>query len=61
MTQKRGNWRVVMRCEVTKEVYCQDCTEEQAIVSPWDHSVGEQEVEQHDWRVVDMKEDRQPC
>lgn len=48
--QKR-NWIATMRCVVTKTVTLEDCTEEQALNNPWDHSVDEQESDQRDWDI----------
>ena len=49
-------WIVEMVCSVKKQVICEDCTEEQAYESPFDHAVDEIELEQIDWEVVDVKE-----
>jgi hypothetical protein len=49
---KTGNWKVRVRCVVTKIVYCDNCTEEEARAEPWDYAVEEHEVEQVDWAVT---------
>ena len=33
--EKKSSWVVRMRCVVTKEVVCDDCTEEEAKKNPW--------------------------
>jgi hypothetical protein len=47
---------VKMKCTVIKEVICDDCTEEQATEQPWEHATQEQELEQTEWEVLDVKE-----
>lgn len=46
------SWIVTMKCEVTKEVIVEDCTEREARENPFDHAVEENEIEQYDWRVL---------
>jgi hypothetical protein len=54
--EKRGSWIVTMRCVITKEVYLEDCTEEQAgSIDCWDHAVDENEVDQIDWEIQSVK------
>ena len=48
----KGNWEVIMECVVRKNVYCEDCTEEEAKANPWDHAKEETEMEQVDWEVL---------
>lgn len=48
----KGNWIVTMRCVVTKSVYLEGCTEEEASNNPWEFAVDEHEVEQIDWDVM---------
>jgi hypothetical protein len=40
---------------VVKEVICEDCTKQEARTNPWDHAVCEEEIEQIDWDVTDVK------
>jgi hypothetical protein len=47
---------VRVRCVVIKSVICEDCTEEQAWESPFDHAVDEIEIYQSDWDVLDIKD-----
>ena len=49
----------VVRCEcvVHKDVYVEDCTEEQARADPWEYAVDEQEVDQWDWKVLSVTPD----
>jgi hypothetical protein len=51
------NYRVRVRCVVTKSVYCEDCTEEQARTDPFGHATDEQEMDQEDWKVLEVEED----
>lgn len=44
-----------MKCVVFKDVYCVDCTEEEARENPWDYAEDEREVDQVDWDVRDVK------
>jgi hypothetical protein len=57
MTKRKdkGSWLVTMRCTVTKEVVCENCTEEEARANPWDHAISEEEMGQEDWEVKDVK------
>lgn len=48
---KKGSWIVTIKAEVTKEVYCYDCTESEAREKPFDHADYERELEQIDWEV----------
>ena len=51
MKPKKGSWIVRMKCEVTKEVICEDCTEEQARANPFEYSSQETELDQIDYDV----------
>jgi len=44
-----------VRCVVYKSVYCENCTEDDVWFDPWAHAIDEQEIDQHDWEVVDVK------
>ncbi len=44
-----------MNCQVVKEVYCSDCTEEEARINPWDHADSEREIEQTDFDVTKVE------
>lgn len=54
----KSNWIVRMRCVVVKDVYCVDCTKVQAQHETWDHAESEEEVNQVDWQVVRIDEDK---
>lgn len=56
--KKKGNWTVKVRCVVVKEVYCEDCTEEEAETEPFLHSLDELEIDMVDWEVDSIKENR---
>jgi len=45
-----------MKCEVTKDVYCENCTEEEARNNPFEHSTEEVEVDQCDYEVRSVEE-----
>jgi hypothetical protein len=49
---------VTIRCVVKKVVTCEDCTEDQAWEDPFEFAVDEMEVDQIDWEVLDVKEDK---
>jgi hypothetical protein len=47
---------VRMRRVVTTEVTVEDCTEEEAATNPWEFAVDEQDIDQTDWEVLDVRE-----
>jgi hypothetical protein len=49
-----SSWILKMRCVVTKQVICEDCTEEEATEKPWEHATDEVEIEQVDWEVLSV-------
>jgi len=52
-------WIVRLRCVVTKEIVCRCKTAEEARTNPWDYAEGpEIEVEQMDWEVLRVVENR---
>jgi hypothetical protein len=51
----KGSWIVTMRCTVTKEVVCENCTEEEARDNPFEHAVSEEEMGQEDWEVTHVE------
>ena len=55
--QKRDHWKVTMRCEVTRIVSCEDCTEEEARENPWDYATDEQDVDLINWEVRKVERD----
>ena len=54
--EKKSSWIVRLRCVVTKEVVCDDCTEDQANRNPWEFAGDEREIEQVDWDVLSVEE-----
>jgi hypothetical protein len=48
---KKGNWIVKMKCEVYKDVFCDNCTEDDARYNPWEFATSEIETDQIDWHV----------
>jgi hypothetical protein len=55
---KSRSWNVRMRCVVTKLVTCEDCTEEEARTNPFEHAVDEMEIDQVDWEVLSVRENK---
>jgi hypothetical protein len=53
--RKKGSWIVTLRATVTKEVVCDDCTEDQAGEDPFGHAVDERELDQIDYEVTDVR------
>lgn len=51
----KGNWEVRMRATITKLVYCEDCTEEEARNDPFEHATDEHEVDQIDYDVLGVE------
>ncbi len=51
-------WIVTMRCIVTKSVEVSDCTFAEAQNNPWDHADNEMEVEQIDWKILKIEENK---
>lgn len=51
---KKQSWVVRMKCEVLKDVIVY-CTEEQARESPWEYAQSEEEVDQRDYEVIEVK------
>ena len=54
----KNSFLVRMRCTVTKDVVVEDCTRQQAESDPWEHAVDEIEIDQHDWEVLSVKENK---
>jgi hypothetical protein len=52
------NWYVKMRCVVMKDVLCVACTEEEARENPWEFAADETEIDQIDWEVLSVTEDK---
>lgn len=50
------SWTVKMRCVVEKVVTCDDCTEQDAHLHPWDYASDELETDQMDWEVLSVEE-----
>lgn len=58
MSDKKGSWIVQVVATVTKQVACKNCTREQARENPFDYAEDETEIDQQDYRVIDVKEDK---
>lgn len=48
---KKQNWIVRMECVVVKDVYVENCTEEEARQKPFEHATHAKEAEVTDWKV----------
>ncbi len=53
----KGNFTVRITATVTKELYCIDCTEEEARSDPWNHCESERELSQSDYEVLEVEQD----
>jgi len=51
----KKSWVVKVKCEVTKEVICSNCTEEQAHEDPFSYAEDEREIDQTDYEVVSVE------
>ena len=49
---------VEMVCKVRKSVTVECETEEQARADPWEYATDEMEIDQIDWEVMDVQEDK---
>ncbi len=47
----KKNWIVRMECVITKDVYVDKCTFEEAHSNPWEHAVDEREIDMNNWEV----------
>jgi hypothetical protein len=54
--KSKKNWKVRIECVVEKEIYCDNCTEEEAYKNPWAYATDEIEVNQSNWEVKFVKE-----
>lgn len=54
MSEKR-NWIVRMTRTVLTDVYVENCTKEQAHMTPFDYAYDEQDREQMDWEVISIE------
>lgn len=54
------NWNAKIKCTVIKQVHLSDCSEEEANDEEklWDFSDDEIEIEQVDWELIDLEEDK---
>jgi hypothetical protein len=53
----KKNWIVRVKCEVYKDVFVDNCTEEEARDNPFgEHYDTEVEVDMPDWEVIDVNE-----
>ena len=51
---KVGSWIVIVKCEVTKEIFCDGCTEEEARNETFEFSVGEKVIDQQNFKVTNV-------
>ncbi len=58
MAKLKGNWVVMLKRTVTTQLYCEDCTEDEARDDPWEHATGDDvELDCIDEDVIDVKAD----
>ena len=55
---KKGSWIVRITATVTKEIVCHNCTEEQARATPYEFCESEDEIDQSDYTVTSVKENK---
>jgi hypothetical protein len=55
---EKKSWLVRVKATIIKEVVCDDCTEAQAESDPFEHAIDERELEQWDYTVESVKENR---
>lgn len=48
-------WVVRVRATVTKDVFCENCTDAEARRDPYNHAENEEEVEQYSYEVIGVK------
>lgn len=53
----KKSWIVRMECVVIKDVYVEDCTEEQARKEPFEHATDECELEMIEWEIKSVLPD----
>jgi hypothetical protein len=53
--EAKGNWLVRMRCTVEKELYLENCTEQQARDDPWEYTLDERELNQDDTEFISLE------
>jgi hypothetical protein len=51
----KGNWLVRIKASVDKEIYCEDCTQEEAENDPFEYAVDERELSQDDFEVIGVE------
>lgn len=54
MKDEKKNWVVTIRATVTKEIFCDNCTEQQARENPFNHATDERETSQTDWEFESL-------
>lgn len=52
---KKGSWIVRCKCQIIKDVFVENCTEEQARREPFEFATDEREIDMRDWEVQSVK------
>lgn len=52
----KSNWIVKVECVVRKDIFCNDCTEEEAKNNPYGHYDSEVETDFIDYEVIRVEE-----
>lgn len=53
--KEKQKWIVRMKCTVIKDVYLDECTEEEARTRPFEHACEEHEIDMQDWEVKSVE------
>lgn len=56
--EESTGYLVIVRATVTKHVWVEGCTREEAIKDPFKYATDEMEVDQSDWEVLRVEEDK---
>jgi hypothetical protein len=56
--REKKNWIFRMRCVVDKDIFLENCTEEQARENPWAFSKDELEIDMRDWEIISVEENK---
>lgn len=58
MKEAKKSWIVRLRCVTIKDVVTTECTAAEARNNPYEHCAQESEVDQPDWEIISMEENR---
>lgn len=49
------SWVVIAKCVITREIVCDDCTQQEAENDPFSFASDERELDQEDWEVMSVE------